>query len=91
MSACVCVRVWVRECLCMCVCVCVCARARARLDLVLCVSLVPISMLFVGFLNDLLCLRIDPMLGKSVKWGPEVGVLFQRLAVVGWCRHSGIC
>ena len=43
---------------------CVCAR----LDLVPRVSLVPISMLFVGFLNDLLCLRIDPMLGQSVKW-----------------------
>ena len=45
----------------MCVCVC------ARLDLVPRVSLVPISMLFVGFLNDLLCLRIDPMMGQSVK------------------------
>ena len=69
----------------MCVCVCVC------LDLVPSVSLVPISMLFVRFLNDLLCLRIDPVLGQSVKWGLEVGVLFQRLALLGWCRLSGIC
>ena len=73
------------------VCACVCVCVRARLDLVLCVSLVPISMLFVGFLNDLLCLRIDPMLGQSVTWGLEVGVLFQRLALLEWCRHSGIC
>ena len=73
--------VWVRGCLYVCGC----------LDLVPSISLVPVSMLFVGFLNDLLCLQIDSMLGQSVKWGLEVGVLFQRLALLGWCRHSCIC
>ena len=80
---CVCVSVLARACVCVCMCVC--------LDLVSSVLLVPVSMLFVGSPVYLLCLRIDPMLGKSVKWGLEVGVLFQRLALLGWCRHSGIC
>ena len=76
MGACVCVCVCVCgggcvsvcACVCLCVCVCVCVCVSVSLDLVPSVSLVPISMLFVGFLNDLLCLRIDPMLGQSVKW-----------------------
>ena len=94
----------VAVCECMCVRVCVGAwvpvraRARARARVCVCV-LGPGTLCFVsadidavrGILNDLLCLQIDPMLGKSVKWGLEVGVLFQRSALLGWCRHSGIC
>ena len=80
---CVCVSVLARACVCVCMCVC--------LDLVSSVLLVSVSMLFVGSPVDLLCLRIDSVLGQSVRWGLEVGVLFQRLALLGWCRHRDIC
>ena len=85
---------------CACVCGCVGACTRARVCVCVCVCVLgPGTLCFVsadidavrGILNDLLCLQIDPMLGKSVKWGLEVGVLFQRSALLGWCRHSGIC
>ena len=87
----VCVGAWVpvrararaRACVCVCVCVCVLGPGT------LCFVSADIDAVR-GILNDLLCLRIDPMLGKSVKWGLEVGVLFQRSALLGWCRHSGI-
>ena len=76
------------ECMCVrvCVCVCVCVLGPGTL----CFVSADIDAVR-GILNDLLCLQIDPMLGKSVKWGLEVGVLFQRSALLGWCRHSGIC
>ena len=56
---CVCVSVLARAYVCVCMCVC--------LDLVSSVLLVPVSLLFVGSPVDLLCLRIDPMLGQSVR------------------------
>ena len=77
-------RNWVggKKCVCVCVCVCVCLKTG--------VSSVPVSMLGVGFLVDLRYLWINSVLRQSVKWGLEVGVLFQTIALLGWCRHSDI-
>ena len=87
---CVCARARARACVCVCVCSYVCVRVCVCVYLKTGVSSVPVSMLRVGFLVDLRYLWINSVLRQSVKWGLEVGVLFQTIALLGWCRHSDI-